>query len=282
MSLAETAAEGGLHRVGARPPLLAYLRQAWARRDFTYAMARFKVQAGNEGNRLGALWMVIQPCLNALIYGTIFGLLQGASQPEDFAAFVVIGVFLFRFFGECMTNGAKAITGNSSLVQSLAFPRVTLPMSVVIEKTLSLAPTLGVMFGLLLLLGIWPSWSWLLLVPLIGLFIMFSTGVALIGARLTVHVRDLTQLLPFISRILFYSSGVLFQPDRILESYPTLLMLFDYHPVHEVLSLARGLLLPGQEYNPIYWAYLSVWAVVILVVGLLFFWVAEERYGRVD
>ncbi|SDE34819.1 ABC transporter permease [Auraticoccus monumenti] len=282
MSLADTALRQGLHRVGARPPLWAYLRQAWQRRDFTYAMARFKVQASNERNRLGMLWVVLQPIINAAIYGLIFGLLQGDSRPEDFVQFIVIGVFLFQFFTSCMTNGAKSITGNSALVQSLAFPRITLPFSIIIEQLLNLVPTLGVMVVFLLATGHYPTWSWLLMIPLLVLFAMVTTGVALIGARLTVHLRDLSQFLPYISRILFYTSGVLFAPEKILANYPSLLALYDYHPLHEVLSLARSLLIGAEGAEPLYWAYLSAWSVGLLVIGVLFFWVAEERYGRVD
>ncbi len=276
------AAQQGLHRVGARPPLWSYLRQTWQRRDFAFAMARFKIRSENERNRLGLLWVVLQPLLNALIYGAIFGVLQGDRRPDDFAQYVVIGVFLLAFFTNSLNSGAKSITGNRALVQSLSFPRMTLPLSVIIEQTLILVPSLAVMLGILLVSGIYPTWEWLLLIPLLLLLTLLSSGVALIAARLTVHIRDLTQLLPFISRVLFYGSGVLFDPTTILEPYPLLLRFYDWFPLHEVLAIARGLLLPGAEYDPLYWAYLAGWSVVLFVFGIIFFWVAEERYGRAD
>ncbi len=276
------AAQQGLHRVGARPPLWSYLRQTWQRRDFAFAMARFKIRSENERNRLGLLWVVLQPLLNALIYGAIFGVLQGDRRPDDFAQYVVIGVFLLAFFTNSLNSGAKSITGNRALVQSLSFPRMTLPLSVIIEQTLTLVPSLAVMLGILLVSGIYPTWEWLLLIPLLLLLTLLSSGVALIAARLTVHIRDLTQLLPFISRVLFYGSGVLFDPTTILEPYPLLLRFYDWFPLHEVLAIARGLLLPGAGYDPLYWAYLAGWSVVLFVFGIIFFWVAEERYGRAD
>ena len=78
MSLAEYATQYGLHRVGARPKLWHYLKQTWDRRDFAVAMARFRIQAAQETNRLGMVWLVLQPTLNALIYGLIFYFLQTA------------------------------------------------------------------------------------------------------------------------------------------------------------------------------------------------------------
>ena len=280
MSLADLAAEQGLHRVGARPNFWRYLGEAWGRRDFVWAMARFRLRADLEGNRLGVVWLILQPMLNALIYGVIFYYLIGSNRPSDYAAHVVIGVFLFQFFSKSLSNGAKSITGNQALVQSLAFPRITLPVGEVIEQLLSLLPSMGLLVVVLPFLGHWPKWEWLLLIPLLALFTLFNTGVALIAARLTVHVRDLTQLLPFISRILFYTSGVLFDVNRLLDEYPALLRLYDFHPLYQVLEMGRSVLMGGRDFNHLYWAYFSIWAVGTLVVGLLFFWAAEERYGR--
>lgn len=280
MSLADLATEHGLKRVGARPRFWRYLGEAWGRREFVVALAQYRLRASLEGNRLGILWLVLQPALNAVIYGTIFYFIQRGTDPLQFAANVVIGVFLFQFFSRSMTQGAKSITGNQSLVQSLAFPRITLPIAEVIEEFLSFLPSMALLLVILPILGHWPNPSWLLMVPLMLLFTLFNTGIALFAARLTVHVRDLAQLLPFVSRILFYTSGVLFDVSSIFERYPVIVTLYDFHPVYQVLQMARAALLGAHEYNPMYWLYFSAWSVVAFVAGLLFFWVAEERYGR--
>ena len=280
MALMEEAAAAGLHRVGARPPLGEYLLETWQRRDFLYMMARSRLRASFEKNRLGIVWVVLRPTINAAIYGLIFGVLQQGARPPDYIAFVVIGVFLFEFFSKSMNDGSKSITGNRALVQSLSFPRLTLPLGEVLEHLMSLVPMLGVMFLYLIILGHYPRVEWLLLVPLLAIYTMFNVGIAMIGARLTVHVADLSQLLPFVSRILFYTSGVLFDVGRLLRGHPFLVTLYDFHPIYQVLQIARSALMPGLPYNPLYWAYLSVWAVVIFVGGLIFFWLAEERYGR--
>jgi teichoic acid transport system permease protein len=280
MSLADVASTHGLKRVGARPPLGHYLADAWRRRDFVVALAQYRLRADLEGNRLGVVWLVIQPTLNALIYGTIFFFLQRGDDPVQYAAHVVIGVFLFQFFSRSMTQGARSITGNQSLVQSLAFPRITLPIAEVAEELIRLLPAIAVLLVILPFLGHWPTWSWLLMVPLLVLFTLFNIGVAFFTARLTVHVRDLAQLLPFIARLLFYTSGVLFDVNKIFDRYPVVLQIYDFVPTYQVLQMARATLLGGHNYDPMYWLYFSAWSVLTFLVGLLFFWVAEERYGR--
>lgn len=282
MSLAEVAEQNGLHRVGARPRFFEYLRDAWRRRAFAVTMARYKVEAANEGNRLGMAWVVLQPMLNAAVYGFIFGILQGGNKPPDYVPYLIIGVFLFNFFSHSMNRGAKSITGNQSLVQSLAFPRITLPLSIVLEEFFNLLPVLGVMLALLIALGHFPRPSWLLIIPLLAIYTLFNLGVALITARLTVHLRDLAEILPFLNRLLFYTSGVLFSVDKIFASHPEVRRLYDFHPLYQVLSIARGELMTSHGYRPIFWLYFTTWAILTFVVGLVFFWAAEERYGRND
>jgi len=259
---------------------LAYLKQTWARRDFISTMATYKMAAQNQENRLGAFWLVLKPTLNAAVYGLIFGVIQGGNKPADYPAYVVIGVFLFEFFSQCFSQGAKAITGNRPLVQSLAFPRIALPLAVAMEQLYTLLMSMLVMIPLVIVLGHRPTLRWLLMIPLILLFLLFNTGVALFTARLTVHFRDLTQILPFVSRLLFYTSGALFDVNKIFVKDPWVIQIYDWHPLYQVLVIARSSLMAQTTYDPMYWVSLSVWAVVALVGGFVFFWVAEERYGR--
>ena len=280
MSLAPLAQDWELPRVGGRPPFFSYLREVWRRREFIVTMARYRMRADVEANRLGMAWVVLRPLLNAAIYGFIFGLLQAGNRPDNFAPFVVVGVFFFEFFQGCFNDGSKAITGNRSLVQSLAFPRMTLPLAAVAERFLHFLVMLAVLVPILAFFGLYPSVEWLLIVPLVVLFAIFSTGVAFVTARLTVHVADLTQVLPFISRLLFYSSGVLFAVDKVLASHPAALRAFDFYPLYQVLKIARQHLIGGPGYPAHFWAMLAVVSVLTFVGGALFFWWAEERYGR--
>lgn len=282
MTVAEEADKFGLDRVGARPSLGDYLRQTWERREFIYELAKARVQKQNQQNRLGMIWVVLKPTMNAIMYGVIFGVLQGDKKAADFPVFVVIGVFLFEFFTSSMNGGAKSITGNSALVQSLSFPRLSLPVAQITQNLLTLMPMVGVMFIYSMILGTTPKWSWFGIIPLIAIFSVFNMGVALICARITVHVRDFTQILPLISRMLFYTSGVLFSVDRILSHWPWLVTVFEFHPLYQTLQLARAMIMDNAEYDPMAWLVVTVWSVAILVVGLIYFWKAEERYGRAN
>jgi teichoic acid transport system permease protein len=285
MSLAEEAARAGLHKVGARPPFWIYLRQVWRRRQFIYRLARVRIEAQNGQNRLGMAWVLLKPIIDAAVYGTVFGLfLMRGNIPDHYILFLVVGVFMFDFFSSCFTAGSKSITRNANLVQSLSFPRMALPMALVTEKFLEFIPMLGIIFATAIFSGLRPTTDWLLMLPIVVLLTVFNAGVTMFTARLTVHFRDLTQLLPFVSRLLFYTSGVFYSLDLAFAKNETALKIIDAQPIHEFLSLGRSVLLnePGFNAKPEFWLYASIWAAVSIVVGSLFFWAAEERYGRVD
>jgi teichoic acid transport system permease protein len=285
MSLAEYATSAGLRKVGGRPRLGTYLVDVWKRRRFIYSLARFRIEAENGRNRLGMGWVILRPLLNAAVYGTIFGILLGSrSRPEQFVLFLVIGVFVFEFFQSCFTSGAKSITRNANLVQSLSFPRMSLPFALVTQRLLQFVPMVVIMMLLVMIMGTAPRWEWLLFVPLVALLTVFNAGLTLITARLTVHFRDLTQLLPFASRFFFYTSGVFFSVDRRFGDNDTVMAIADAQPIFEFMSLARSIMLTGQDYviKNEYWLYTGAWAVGLLVIGVFFFWAAEERYGRTD
>lgn len=285
MSLAEYAAREGLHKVGGRPPIVSYLRDVWRRRRFIYSLARFRIEAENGRNRLGMGWVVLKPLLNAAVYGTIFGILLGArSRPDQFILFLVIGVFFFEYFSSCFTSGAQSITKNTNLVQSLSFPRMSLPLALVTQRLLQFVPMIVIMIGLVMAFGNMPRWDWLLIIPLVAVFSVFNVGLTLITARLTVHFRDLTQLLPFVSRFFFYTSGTFFSVERRFGENETIMAIADVQPIHEFMDLARSILLTGPDYGveSKYWLYSAAWSFAVLIIGTVYFWAAEERYGRTD
>jgi len=285
MSLADEAARAGLHKVGARPPFGVYVRDVWRRRQFIYNLARYRIEAENGQNRLGMAWILLKPMIDAIVYGTVFGLiLMRGNIPDHYILFLVVGVFMFDFFSSCFTAGAKSITRNANLVQSLSFPRMALPLALVTEKFLEFVPMLGIIFTAALLTGLRPTTDWLLMIPIVILFTIFNTGVTMFTARLTVHFRDLTNLLPFVSRLLFYTSGIFYSMELRFGDNPTATRIIDPQPLHEFLSLGRSVFLdePGFHAKPEYWLYAALWATASIVVGSLFFWAAEERYGRVD
>lgn len=280
---ATTNALDGLYEIGKRPSLGAYLSDAWRRRRFGFTLAGYRLVSDLLPNRLGVLWIVLKPLCLALLYGTIFHfVISGSARPANFAVFVIIGIFVYEFFVGCLGAGSKSVTGNAKLVQSLGFPRILLPVSVVIEQAMRMVPVVLLLLVLLILFGEPITWSWLLILPILAVMAVFNLGVALVVARLSVHARDVQQMIPVISRVLFYASGIFFSVDGALAGYPTLLTAAHLIPTYEFIALARDVLMSSYTAPGIAWVAAPIWAVVMVVGGTVFFWRAETRYGLSD
>ena len=280
MNLADYALKHGLKQVGVRPKFLEYTGQVLDRRDFAFMMSLYASESQNARTRLGRWWLVLLPSLQALAYGLVFGLILGDLRPANFIPFLITGVFLFSFLSGSFSAGAKSINRNIGLLRTLSFPRILLPLSAVIREFINFLPQLALLPLVMVLFGQDITWDWLYLIPIAFLMFLFSTGLAMISARLTVQVKDLGKLVPFITRLMFYSSGIFFEIERIFAGYPEILAIAMLNPVYDFISLARGALVNGMEMTPFLWVVSSIWSLGIFVFGVFYFWKAEARYGR--
>lgn len=294
-SEAEVAAlvrEGSLQRMGVRPQLGKYLRQLWSRRAFASVLATSKAAARHKNTYLGQFWSLINPILNAAVYVLIFGFVLHVAREGvgNAIAFIVIGIFMFRFFETSVNAGAKSIRSNLSLVRSVHFPRAVLPISGVLAELTTLIPALVVMLAISWGSGFLPdpgiaavplTWEWLLLAPVVALLWLFNTGCAFVVARWVAITPDLQNIIPFVMRFLMYGSGVIFSIDRFVGDHP-LAVLLEYQPVAVYLYLARASVMSDAAFpqDPVMWGLGAAWAVVFLIAGFLIFWRGEERYGR--
>ena len=277
---AELAAAWGLPRLGSRPGIGRYLAQIWSRRHFAIELARARFQSENEQDRLGIAWVVIRPLINAAVYGVVFSLLlRSDTRPDNFVPFLVTGVFVFQFFSGCLSDGAKSITGSMGLVRTLHFPRALLPLATVLQQAFALGPMMAVVAVVAVVFGEPPRLSWLQVVPALGLMALFNLGITFIASRLTIHIRDIAQLLPFLVRIVFYVSGVLFSIRKTIDE-GLLRRLLEVNPVHVYISLVRGAFGVDTPAPLEMWLFGVGWAALAIGVGFVFFWQAEERYAR--
>jgi teichoic acid transport system permease protein len=277
----ESISRDGLTRVTRRPPLAEYLEQLWDRRHFIVADARGRVVSGARGTLLGTGWLVLKPMLDGAVYFTIFGLLLGVSGGiENFMGYLIIGVFLFQFTARCLSQGALSLLAGRSLIRAFSFPRAALPVAVVVREMISLIPVVVVM--LVLILAIPPvegiTWRWLFLPAILLLQSLFNLALALIFARATARVPDLTHVIGFGTRFWFYGSGVFFTFEKFGD-HPLLLQVVGLNPMFVVLDMTRDVLLYDTTPDLSSWLILGSWTAVLLTVGTVFFWRGEESYG---
>ncbi|MFJ3304258.1 ABC transporter permease [Streptomyces sp. NPDC086549] len=287
LTATQLAARYGLAVSGARPSLVEYVRQLWGRRHFILAFSQAKLTAQYSQAKLGQLWQVATPLLNAAVYYFIFGLILKASRGmshDVYIPFLVTGVFVFTFTQSSVMAGVRAISGNLGLVRALHFPRASLPISFALQQLQQLLFSMLVLFVVAIGFGSYPDLSWLLIVPILALQFLFNTGLALIMARAGSKTPDLAQLMPFVMRTWMYMSGVMFSIPVFLADQPQWLAnVLQWNPAAIFMDLMRFALIEGYggENLPDHvWAVAGGWAALFAVGGFVYFWKAEERYGR--
>ena len=314
-SLADLAAQYGLRPSSARPGLLAYIGLVWQRRHFIAAYATARNVSMYTEARLGQLWQVLTPLLNSAVYYLIFGVLFKANRGiENYTAYLVTGVFIFAFTERSIVVGSTVMRANIALIRALHFPRACLPLAYVMVEFQQLMVSMLVLFPIVIITGEPLTWYWLFLVPVLLLQATFNMGAALVMARLGAGAQDFSQLIPFLTRIWRYFCGVMYSIASLPASLPEWAKnVLSLNPAAVYISLTRYAIMASQRAyapgakpyneaacalftktkNPPLQAYCHPvvttnelwlagigWAVVTLLVGAVFFWQAETRYGR--
>jgi teichoic acid transport system permease protein len=244
--LPELAARHGLKPSAARPSPLAYLKQLWQRRHFVVAFATARNVAMYSEARLGQVWQILTPLLNAAVYFLIFGVILNTRRGvPDFISFLVTGIFIFNFTQRSFIIASRVINDSLPLIRALHFPRACLPLGYVLIELQQMLISMAVLIVIVLASGEGITWYWLLLPPTLVLQGIFNVGVGLILARVGAGVEDVSQLIPFIVRTWMYASGVMF----FIPALPTLYLhaklsyLLQINPAAVYISLARNALL---------------------------------------
>ena len=248
--LAELARQHGLRPSAARPGALGYAVQLWQRRHFILGFATARNVAMYTEARLGQLWQVLTPLLNAAVYYLIFGEILGTSRGvHNFPAFLITGIFVWNFTQRSFITCSRVMPDSLPLIRALPFPRACLPVGYVIIELQQLAMSMVILVVIVLSTGEPVTWYWLLAIPALALQSVFNTGMGLFLARLGAGADDFGQLMPFLVRTWMYASGVMFSISTIstLKDHPAIRYLLEINPASVFITLVRNALLLSQR-----------------------------------
>lgn len=265
--------------------LADYLRELWQRRDFLIRVPLEDLKAQNMHTFLGGIWLVLNPLLQVGVYFLVFGyILRTDRGIEQFLAFLTIGVFVFLLTQRAVTEAARSVVSNIGLVRTIRFPRAALPISSTVGQVFAFGPVLAVMLVVVLAHGNWPTIRWLLIPAVFILQTSFSLGAGLIAARYNYTYRDLESLLPFVFRLFFYVSGVLYSVDRLFVDRiisDAWRMVFLANPLYCFVTLWRWALIGTQASGEV-WLASAIWSAISLSVGFKAFRSKETSYGGTE
>lgn len=273
----------GLEAVRARPTLVNYVRQLLQRRRFIVADGRAGAYKASRDYRLGKVWVIVNPLLDAALYGVIFGvILQTTRGIDNFIGFLILGVTFIGFLTGMLNAGNGLIRASRGMIASFSFPRAALVFSQSVKCTIDYIPPaiIAILIAILAQIDKPVSGTLPLIIPVFLLIIIFGTGLIFLCALGTALFPDLGALIRIASRAWIYSSGVFFSIDRFV-SHPALHAVMTYNPGNIYLTAVRDVVLYNRVPSLGDWYFMVAWAIGTFSVGFLYFWLCEERYESV-
>lgn len=163
------------------------------------------------GSALGYFWQLFRPLL---LFGVLFVIftefVKINAGVKYFPGLLLTGIVMFTFFGDATSAALASVSDRENLVRKVQFPRLVVPLAMVLTSTFNLGLNLVVVMVFVLIVGVTPAVTWLF-VPLAGLaLIFFATGVAMLLSALYPRFRDLEPIWEVALQVLFYGSPILY------------------------------------------------------------------------
>lgn len=225
---------------------------------------------------LGFLWTLLGPILLIAIYALFLGIMRFAiSMP-----LLVTGIFVWQYLAMTLGDSTNAIVGNANLIQKAAFPRVLLPLSIVLANAVNFLLSLVIVGVYLILSGAsFGAGGWIIAAFFTQLAL--CTGVSLLLSAVNVFFRDVQHVIGVVTMAWFFTTPVIYSPDMVLEKCgsPVLLQAFYLNPMTGVLALYRAALMDLPLPAPILWVSSLAVSWSVCAIGILVFRKLQSRFA---
>lgn len=264
-------------------------KEIWRYRDLLFLFVKRDITTVYKQTVLGPLWYLIQPLLTTVIFTLIFNGVAGINIPGvPMFLFNLAGITTWNYFADCLTNTSNTFTKNQSLFGKVYFPRVIMPISVVISNM--------VKFGIQLLIfvifyliyvskgsQINPNATISLFPLLLLIMALLGLGLGMIISSMTTKYKDLRFLVSFGVQLLMYVSAVPYPLSKLvnsawLQDYPVVISLIKYNPMTQVIEAFRYMTLGEGMFSFLNLVITLLIAIAVFLVGLIIFNKTEKAF----
>jgi ABC-2 type transport system permease protein len=205
--------------------------------ELLYLLAVTDFKKHYFGTVFGYLWSIGRPLLLFGVLLTVFTqVFRIGSEVPNYPVLLLFNIVLFSFFQEATGAAVTSIVVQEGIVRKTQFPRLVIPLSVVLTSLFNLGLNLLVVFVFILAYGVTPAWTWLLLPLLLLPLTLITTAVSMIVSSLYPRFRDMAIIWSVLSTVLFYASPVLYPIEKVPAALRDLFLL---NPLAPLLELAR-------------------------------------------
>jgi lipopolysaccharide transport system permease protein len=250
------------------------LRELWHARDLILLFVRRDFVSIYKQTILGPLWYLIQPLLTTIIFTFIFGNI--AKLPTDGLPpflFYMSGTVIWAYFASSLTKTSETFVGNANLFGKVYFPRLAVPVSVLISNLIAFAIQFGFFLAFMAYFvsrgtPLHPNW-WILLTPVLLLMMAgLGLGFGIIVSSLTTKYRDLRFLVQFGVQLLMYITPVIYPISALPPRYQALLQ---FNPISPIVETFRYAFLGAGTVNVPQLVYSFGLMLIVITIGAVIF-----------
>jgi lipopolysaccharide transport system permease protein len=259
------------------------LKEVWRYRDLMMLFVRRDFVAQYKQTILGPLWHIIQPVLTTIMFLLVFGKI--ANIPTDGIEpilFYMSGITIWNYFSTCLTATSNTFVANAHIFGKVYFPRLVLPLSIVMSNIVKL----GIQFGILFLAMVWFAVfrdvpinfgvNWLLIPVLVIIMAGIGLGLGIIISSLTTKYRDFTVLISFAVQLLMYATPVVY-PLSFLKG-KSFAVVIEWNPLSPIVEGFRYALFQTGSFSLLSLGYSVAFMVVVMLIGAVYFSKVERRF----
>lgn len=255
------------------------LRSVWQYRELLYFLIWRDLKVRYKQAAIGAAWAILQPLVALLIFTAVFGYF--AKLPSDgvpYPVFALAALLPWTYFAEALRRGATGLVDDADLIRKIYFPRLVIPLAMVIAPAVDLAISFTLLVVLMAWYGIAPTGN----IVFLPFFLFLSLGLALALALwlgpFNVRFRDIKHTLPFLIQVWMYASPVVYPVSMIPEQWRS---LYSLNPMVGVIEGFRWTLLGTRapDFQAIGFGVLVVMA--LLFCGIVYFRKMERFFADV-
>lgn len=257
------------------------LKEILRYKDLLFLFVRRDFVAVYKQTILGPIWFFIQPIITSITFTVIFGNLAHISTDGlPPVLFYMCGITLWSYFSDTLSKTSDTFTANSGIFGKVYFPRMIVPLSVVVSNLIKL----GIQF--VLFLAIWlyffiktddvhPNGTFFLIPFLILLVGFMGLSFGIIISSLTTKYRDLKFLVSFGIQLMMYASPIVYPLSIVPEKYKWIILA---NPVTSIIETFKYAMLGVGEFNWLYLGYSLVFTIVLFFIGLIIFHKVEKSF----
>jgi ABC-2 type transport system permease protein len=236
------------------------------------------------GSVLGYLWSFMQPLLFFGVLYLVFGILLKFNTVPDFPVLLLMNIVLFNFFQAATGASVASIVARENMVRKMHFPRLVIPLSVVCTAAYQLALNLIVVMVFMLIYGLSPRPTWLLMPVIAGAFFVLTAGVAMLLSSLYVRYRDVAPIWSVIGQALFYASPVFITVEAIEKHGIWVTRIYMFNPLAAILEQARYWIIGNGPSTPQVmggygWALIPL--AILIAIVVLGYWKFSREAPRI-